>query len=383
SSMHEHKREIAGTQDVQRIFLDSTPLKSEGTPRIEDEEKSEKLPEKFDGIMEIFRRMITSVRLLGLRKTTPTFQKISKRVELLTGRKFGFMHLAQIKYMLPEAVQIEKILVHDVRTMCMKPDMKVQLIFDLVQDHDEASEFLALSKLFKSRLCRFYRGNPEACDIPEAALPDPFNAKTITVTEKFSSDDLPETSNSASRRRARIRRTSSLDVTEKTDLHVAVNSSTSVAGASNEVESKTPVKPHSTHGSIHVETPAQSTPMRTLSPTRSVLTCEDECKKVVAGSSSKCLPAATNAKKSLDFNATDESDSDSDFLSRKGKPLLRCSDVVSMIHRAFRSVDFRPMTKEELVFKIVAGNLESTDRGHVEVCMEKIEKLVPNWFWKE
>jgi chromatin licensing and DNA replication factor 1 len=72
-----------------------------------------------------------------------------------------YSHLAQIKYILPEAIQIEKTLVHDKKTLCMKPDMKITLLFDVVEGHHEQSDFLALHQLFASRLIRFFTMQPE------------------------------------------------------------------------------------------------------------------------------------------------------------------------------------------------------------------------------
>lgn len=70
-------------------------------------------------------------------------------------RKFSHRHLAQIKYIVPEAVQIDKLLVHDEKTMCMKPDVKITLHLDAVEDHKEHSMFMTLSNLFASRLVDF------------------------------------------------------------------------------------------------------------------------------------------------------------------------------------------------------------------------------------
>lgn len=70
-------------------------------------------------------------------------------------RKFSHRHLAQIKYIVPEAIQIDKLLVHDEKTMCMKPDVKITLHFDAVEDHKEHSMFMTLSNLFASRLVDF------------------------------------------------------------------------------------------------------------------------------------------------------------------------------------------------------------------------------------
>lgn len=43
----------------------------------------------------------------------------------------------------------------------MKPDMKITLLFDVVDGHCEESVFVALSNLFSSRLRDFYVAHPE------------------------------------------------------------------------------------------------------------------------------------------------------------------------------------------------------------------------------
>uniref|UniRef100_F6HE82 CDT1 Geminin-binding domain-containing protein n=1 Tax=Vitis vinifera TaxID=29760 RepID=F6HE82_VITVI len=163
--------------------------------------------------------MNCSLRLLGLRKKPTTFQNICTQVEILTKRKFSYRHLAQIKYILPEVVQIDYILIHDVKSLCMKPDMKISLLFDVIEGHQEKSTFMALRQVFAYRLLDFFNIHPEViaaallllvtyrwhvtifsqdlfelnsvlffgeqgCDIPEAILPEPFNQRTQNIIPK-------------------------------------------------------------------------------------------------------------------------------------------------------------------------------------------------------
>jgi chromatin licensing and DNA replication factor 1 len=51
--------------------------------------------------------------------------------------------------------------VHDKKTLCMKPDMKIGLQFDVVKGHCEYSDFLALQQLFASRLLSFLTKHPK------------------------------------------------------------------------------------------------------------------------------------------------------------------------------------------------------------------------------
>ncbi|CAN4087889.1 unnamed protein product [Withania somnifera] len=101
-------------------------------------------------------------------------------IAVLPEKKFTHRHLAQIKYIVPEAIQIDKLLVHDAKTMCMKPDVKITLQFNVVEDHQEHSKFMTLSSLFASRLLNFLHKHAQDCDIPEAILPDLFNQSCLT-----------------------------------------------------------------------------------------------------------------------------------------------------------------------------------------------------------
>ncbi|KAL0923492.1 hypothetical protein M5K25_007551 [Dendrobium thyrsiflorum] len=140
--------------------------------------KSTELPEKLKTLADLFDRMCSSVRLLGLRKRLPTFRDICTQVEILTKRKFSYAHLAQMKYVFPDAIQIEKVLVHDERTLCMKPDLKVSILFDIVgcPSYPGQTISMALCHAFRVRLLEQFNANQDA-EIPEAVLPEPFNQR--------------------------------------------------------------------------------------------------------------------------------------------------------------------------------------------------------------
>ncbi|XP_075107901.1 CDT1-like protein a, chloroplastic isoform X2 [Nicotiana tabacum] len=185
------KRGIAVGNSIGTDFSSWTPEKKNEQSHTKHEIDIAELPEKYKNLSEFFDRMLCSLRLLGLRKRSPTFQNVSSQVEVLTGRKFSHRHLAQIKYIVPEAIQIDKLLVHDEKTMCMKPDVKITLHFDAVEDHKEHSMFMTLSNLFASRLVDFLHKHAQDCDIPEAILPDPFNQSCLTSNADRLPMDLP------------------------------------------------------------------------------------------------------------------------------------------------------------------------------------------------
>ena len=66
------------------------------------------------------------------------------RVVCFIFRNFSYAHLAQIKYTLSEDIEIEKVVVVDKKSLCMKPDLKITLVFEVVEDHSEHSTDLAL-----------------------------------------------------------------------------------------------------------------------------------------------------------------------------------------------------------------------------------------------
>ncbi|KEH26899.1 putative winged helix-turn-helix DNA-binding domain, CDT1 Geminin-binding domain-containing protein [Medicago truncatula] len=157
------------------------------------------LPEKYKNIGDLFSDMSCALRLLHLRKKSPTFQNICNKVEVLAKRNFSYAHLAQMKYILPKGIEIEKVVVVDKKSLCMKPDLKITLVFDVVEDHSEQSADLALIRYFNSKLINFFNLHPEVTDIPEAALPEPFSQRPYNLIFKDGtvnlSKELSSTSN--------------------------------------------------------------------------------------------------------------------------------------------------------------------------------------------
>ena len=79
-------------------------------------------------------------------------------------RRFTHSHLAQLKYIMPEAIVINKILLRDDTTCCMYPDLQVNLIVSAVENvvkQKGETAYLALRRIFRQRLVEFYREHPE------------------------------------------------------------------------------------------------------------------------------------------------------------------------------------------------------------------------------
>ncbi|KAL6524629.1 hypothetical protein OROHE_016300 [Orobanche hederae] len=405
SSSISPKKEVSSeTHHLEEIFSSPTPVKTKEPSRLKSKEDLVKLPERYGMLLDFFERTTTSLRLLSLRKRTPNFQNISSQVEILTGRKLLFRHIAQMKYILPEVVQIDKILIHDEKTKCMKPDMEITLLLDVVKDHNDESIYVALSKLFSSRLREFCITHPEMidCDVPEAALPEPFGQKSISIKRDSISEDLLTSSETKILNSSHFppsfeshfyQKAAAASEMEKTDISSPVKSDSadneeineefdrlkSLPASSSTVSTTsavTPAKLLLASDTVLVGTPALSTPMRPISPTRSVLTCEDE-NKITGSQNSK--QSTSSAKKSLDFYGMD--DQDTSYARKQSS--VSVSDFALLIHRIFQSVNFCPITKEELVQKVIMNNFEFDDCREVEMQMEGLEKLVPDWFVKK
>ncbi|KAK9283722.1 hypothetical protein L1049_011972 [Liquidambar formosana] len=121
-------------------------------------------------------------------------------IELLE-KRFSHGHLAQFKFLLPEAIMIKKVVT---QANCMKLDLHLTLKSDGVED-DWKMQFgrgnLLLGKIFRSRLSDFVKAHPEGVEIPEETLPEPFNQSKQDLhsnTIKASNSLLPiETSTDA------------------------------------------------------------------------------------------------------------------------------------------------------------------------------------------
>ncbi|PAN46685.2 hypothetical protein PAHAL_9G210000 [Panicum hallii] len=136
------------------------------------------LLEKHKDLLNFFNRMESSIRLLRLRKKMTTFKNIATQVEVLTKRTFSYSHLAQMKHLFPEAIQIKRILLHDEKSLCMYPDMEITLVMDVVEcTSPDESPSMAICEAFYSKLLNFLDAHHKGTDIPEAILPEPFNSR--------------------------------------------------------------------------------------------------------------------------------------------------------------------------------------------------------------
>ncbi|GKV13864.1 hypothetical protein SLEP1_g24829 [Rubroshorea leprosula] len=177
------KSGVVGNKNLEDKIVCQTPEKTTGPLSSKSVEQEFKITEKHRAIVDLFDGMTCSLRLLHLSKKLPIFRNVCAQVEVLKKRNFSYKDLSQIKYVLPEAIQIDKILVHDQKTLCMKPELKITLLFDVIEGHHEQSDFVALRQVFDARLTSFFAWHLEDCDIPEAILPEPFSQRSQTTSD--------------------------------------------------------------------------------------------------------------------------------------------------------------------------------------------------------
>ncbi|MBA0579608.1 CDT1-like protein a, chloroplastic [Gossypium raimondii] len=151
---------------------------AESPPPKTSRDSSDKLPEKYEILCGFFDSLDSAIRLLKLKGSMPTFTNICPKVECLTDRRFSYGHLAQLKHILPEAIEIKRLLIFDERTTCMKPDLHVCIIANAIDCGDNSKSETKnpnMRRVFRARLVDYLEAHPEVDEIPEDDLPEPFN----------------------------------------------------------------------------------------------------------------------------------------------------------------------------------------------------------------
>ncbi|KAF8053606.1 hypothetical protein N665_1393s0004 [Sinapis alba] len=161
----------------QLVFSSSSISQRVSTNKIAEKEK---LPEKYETLGKFFDALDSSIVLSKLRGSKPTFSNISGKIEHLTERRFCYSHLAQIKHILPEAIEIKRVLIQDETTCCMKPDLHVTLNADAVEDNGDKIKKISLRKVFRTRLADFVKAHPHGDEVPEEPLPELFSRRKLT-----------------------------------------------------------------------------------------------------------------------------------------------------------------------------------------------------------
>ncbi|XP_047314062.1 CDT1-like protein a, chloroplastic isoform X2 [Impatiens glandulifera] len=162
--------------------------------RAKKTDESSDLPERYQMLIKFFDSFDNSIRLLIMKGSMCTFTNISSKIEAFTNRRFTYSHLAQLKFILPEAIEIKKIVTRDELTFCMKPNLHITLNINAITERKQQlssqSGHPYMRKLFRSRLLDYFKSHPED-DIPEEELPEPFNkSKQVLLTSETDNSSL-------------------------------------------------------------------------------------------------------------------------------------------------------------------------------------------------
>ncbi|XP_044981532.1 CDT1-like protein a, chloroplastic [Hordeum vulgare subsp. vulgare] len=112
----------------------------------------------YEIVCELFNCFESSTGLLRMKRSKATFPIICSSIQNLAERRFTYGHIAQLKYIMPETIVINKILLRDDKTCCMKPDLQVNLLVDSVEDsamQKGENCYFAMRRMFRQRLVDF------------------------------------------------------------------------------------------------------------------------------------------------------------------------------------------------------------------------------------
>ncbi|KAL1212550.1 CDT1-like protein b [Cardamine amara subsp. amara] len=368
-----------------------------------------KLPERFEILEVFFNGLDTAIRLLKLKGSLTTFANICPKIEFLTNRIFSYDHLAQMKHIYPEAIELKRVLKYVESTCCMKPSLHIHLNTDAIvlDDTTCGTKYMELRKVFYSKLVDFYKAHPKD-EIPKELLPEPFNSPnrdsySDTLSVDLGAPKLEEFD-------------AHMEEVEQEEhiVNKVVPDSTFSAGTEecllSKIESRivgTPVK--------ELSTPSKdlSTPIRLMSATPTLqlsrkcieLTPEGgdhnsvRSKSGLAKGPSRSLNFdileedafvkddignKSDDEEGINYEADDAPDEDSLLQSMKEKPKTEpekhnLPKLVDLIHMLFHSTKRTVITKEELLHKIIVGQIDITDRRAVEEQLSLMLQLVPDW----
>ncbi|KAG0608111.1 hypothetical protein M758_8G079000 [Ceratodon purpureus] len=156
-----------------------TPVEAYVSPR---KKAPAQLPEKYALLESFYEGVEAAISLLGIRRQLCTFPAVCSTVEATTKRRFLQKHLAQIKYILPEAIDLEYVRSYDQDTRSKNWEMKISLL-PMPAEAEEPTEAgcsrkkpkietVQRRRAFHARLVKFVSTHPEHDDVPEHPLPE-------------------------------------------------------------------------------------------------------------------------------------------------------------------------------------------------------------------
>ncbi|WZZ54914.1 LOW QUALITY PROTEIN: hypothetical protein YC2023_055021 [Brassica napus] len=408
----------------------------------------EKLPEKYEALGKLFDALESSILLSKLRGSKPTFSNVSGKIERLTERhsfwRFCYSHLAQLKHILPEAIENLRLRECWYVMKQLAPDLHVTLKADSVEENDKLKSErnkISLRNVFRTRLADFVKAHPQGDEVPEEELPEGFNRRkpnedSRDEVRRFSSLMEEMASIPAARLISSFSKVPSSPV--KPQINVGPTSSLARPALCmvNLVPTpasvlSTPAKMESTPV-IVASTPPEfaSTPSRLFSAAclqkrSSGDTSPDDVSTdppfklarrcLLSSSRSLNFDSYTKDKKAVDVADIDQvpvEDDDDEILSilpdelrqsikeqetkaieesnpaiseakRRRKMVACLPKLFNVIHYLIQSIRRWILTKEELVHKNIAGHSDVTDRKEVEEQLVLMQELVQEWIYEK
>ncbi|CAG7905661.1 unnamed protein product [Brassica rapa] len=329
-------------------------------------ETTVKLPERFENLDECFNGLVTAIRLLKLKGSLTSFANICPKIEYLTNRIFSYDHLAQMKHIYPEAIEVKRVLKCDSETSCMKPTLHINLNTDAIELEDTScgTKYMQLRKVFYSKLVEFYKAHPKD-EIPKELLPEPFNfskkdSDTISVVDvgAFKECLLPNTESTP----AKVLSTPSKDLSTPIKLMSATPTLT--------------MTPDDDNDSVRSTNDLERRTSRTRCLNFDTL---EEEEGTVSGESND---------EASDASSDEDSDASYDEISLLHSMIeepktesikQNLPKLVNVIHKLFHSTKRTVITKEELLHKMIACQIDIVDRKEVEEQLRLMLQLVPDW----
>ncbi|GAA0151253.1 DNA metabolism protein [Lithospermum erythrorhizon] len=396
-----------------------------------------KLPEEYEILDNFFNGLDSAIRLLQLKRASTTFGNIVPKVECLTDRRFTYKHLAQLKFIFPDAIVMRKVLVRDERTSCMKPDLHITLNVNSVVEKGKAKSADGngmLRKGFRSRLVDFFNIHPEGDEVPTASLPKPFDEPTQMLPK--TQQEVTEGRLSATNAMPQATRTVMPTINLASSISETRPSSAISPLKVSTFSSSTPVfetptkdvklansKDCFSPAASTLRTPAHlvSTPAKLMSATPSIqppkrcyMTPDEESlqspeKLARRPPRSRSLKFDTNVDEDVNNETSKIDDGILDVLpqdllesirDKERKVLIENDPAISqakwrqkmiaklpkffdMVYFLFQSIKRSVITKEELVHKILSNNLDIIDKSEIEEHLALLKEIVPEWIYEK
>ncbi|KAF3579390.1 hypothetical protein DY000_02032680 [Brassica cretica] len=311
---------------------------------------------RFEILDECFNGLVTAIRLLKLKGSLTSIANICPKIEYLTN-------------------------------LCMKPTRHINLNTDAtaLEDASCGTKYMQLRTVFYSKLVEFYKAHPKD-EIPKELLPEPFNfskkdSDTISVV------DVGDLNLKMMGLMFKWRRLSNKKI-KVNPSQSFVNSLQGSVNTNQAHECYTALQPSrrcltmtpdDDSDSVRPTNDLERRPSRTRCLNFDTLEEED-------GTVSDESNDETNDDEASDASYDEDSDASYDEISLLHSEEPKAETVkqnlpklVDVIHKLFRSTNKTVITKEELLHKMIACQIDIMDRKEVEEQLRLMLQLVPDW----